>query len=217
MLRKAATIAVLSSLAGGLAILPAAAQNTPGGGGGIAGSGFSPPVQGVAPKRNPTEQAPPGLPGARPNQAAAPPSQIPLDVPPTEALFDAINRGDIASARDALNRGADIYGHNVLGMTPLDLSIDLSRNDITFLLMSMRSQVAGSEPARTGPPVPPGGKSRTSQKALQAKAAPETGRSVPRRPPVDTASSAPDVHYASIPATPAPQAGFLGFGVAATP
>jgi hypothetical protein len=60
------------------------------------------------------------------------------DLPPTEALFDAINRGDMLSARDAVNRGADINGRNVLGMTPLDLSIDLGRNEITFLLLSLR-------------------------------------------------------------------------------
>ena len=32
------------------------------------------------------------------------------DLQPTDALFDAINRGDIAAARDALNRGADLNG-----------------------------------------------------------------------------------------------------------
>ena len=57
---------------------------------------------------------------------------------PTEALFDAINRGDIGTARDAISRGADLHGHNVLGMTPLELSVDLGRNDISFMLLSMR-------------------------------------------------------------------------------
>ena len=58
---------------------------------------------------------------------------------PTDALFDAINRGDIATARDAISRGADLQGQNILGMTPLELSIDLGRNDISFLLLSMRA------------------------------------------------------------------------------
>ena len=60
------------------------------------------------------------------------------DLPPTDALFDAVNRGDIVTARDAIGRGADLTAHNVLGMTPLDLSVDLGRNDITFLLLSLR-------------------------------------------------------------------------------
>jgi ankyrin repeat protein len=64
-------------------------------------------------------------------------------MPPTDALFDAINRGDIAAARDALNRGADLNGVNVLGMTPMELSVDLGRNDISFLLLSMRGEDGG--------------------------------------------------------------------------
>jgi hypothetical protein len=77
---------------------------------------------------------------------------------PTEALFDAINRGDIATARDAISRGADLHGHNVLGMTPLELSVDLGRNDISFMLLSMRAAddgrpaQASATPATTKPP-----------------------------------------------------------------
>jgi len=85
-------------------------------------------------------------------RAAAPPSALPgaesseqesghanLDLNPTAALFDAINRGSLGAAKEALNRGADMNGKNVLDQTPLDMSIDLSRNDITFLLLSMRT------------------------------------------------------------------------------
>ena len=39
---------------------------------------------------------------------------------------------------DAISRGADLRGHNLLGMTPIELSIDLGRNDISFMLLSMR-------------------------------------------------------------------------------
>ena len=70
---------------------------------------------------------------------------------PTDALFDAINRGDIAAARDAVSRGADLGGRNLLGMTPLDLSIDLARKDITFMLLSMRG---GDSAPNRGPPTP---------------------------------------------------------------
>lgn len=83
---------------------------------------------------------------------AAPPSALPgaesqedetghasRDLNPTSALFDAINRGSLNAAKEALNRGADMQAHNVLDQTPLDMSIDLNRNDITFLLLSMRT------------------------------------------------------------------------------
>jgi hypothetical protein len=208
MLRTACLAALLPVLA----CLPAHAQGV--GSGGIAGSGFAPPVQGTGPKSNRPEQAPPGLPGARPADAAAP-ALIPLDVPPTEALFDAINRGDLAAARDALNRGADLNGRNVLGMTPIDLSIDLSRNDITFLLLSLRGEaaVSGPPPNAAEAAVP-----RSGKKITAARLAPRHGATSP----VATASavvavSAPAVRYASVPATPDPSRGFLGFGSAATP
>ena len=91
---------------------------------------------------------PVALPGAAPKQQAiAPPTQVPTLMSPTDELFDAINRGDVATVRDALNRGADLSAPNQLGLTPLDLSIDLGRNDISFLLLSMR----GAAPAPTGP------------------------------------------------------------------
>ncbi len=37
-----------------------------------------------------------------------------------------------------MGRGANIYAHNILDQTPLDLAIDLNRKDIIFLLLSMR-------------------------------------------------------------------------------
>ena len=82
---------------------------------------------------------PPALPGAVPSDPDAPTSHAPLDVNPTTALFDAIDRGDLTAAKDALSRGAELQATNVLGQTPIDMSIDLSRNDITFLLLSMRN------------------------------------------------------------------------------
>ncbi|GEN14134.1 hypothetical protein NCH01_05650 [Neoasaia chiangmaiensis] len=85
-------------------------------------------------------------------KAAAPPTALPgaesqeqenghanADLNPTAALFDAINRGSLGAAKEALNRGADMSGKNVLDQTPLDMAIDLNRNDITFLLLSMRT------------------------------------------------------------------------------
>lgn len=78
--------------------------------------------------------------------------RIGKDVEPTSALFEAINRGSVAAAKDAVNRGADLGGHNILGQTPLEMSIDLNRNPITFLLLSLRTSDdrVGSDYANQG-------------------------------------------------------------------
>ena len=111
-------------------------------------SGGGPTGLGAATQRNiraanktPSAPAlPPVLPGTKGASVAAAPTQMPSDMSPTEGLFDAINRGDLPAARDAVNRGANLNGRNVLGLSPLDLSVDLGRNDISFMLLSMRGE-----------------------------------------------------------------------------
>ena len=99
-------------------------------------------------KRNPTAKPeapqPAAVPGTRVSPEAAAPTRSAAEMSPTEALFDAINRGDSPAARDAVNRGANLGAHNAIGLTPLELSVDLGRNDISFLLLSMRGDDAGS-------------------------------------------------------------------------
>jgi hypothetical protein len=162
----------------------------------------------------PPEPPPEAIPGAKPREAAAPATKPAGDMQPTDALFDAINRGDIASARDALSRGADLNGVNILGMTPMELSVDLGRNDISFLLLSMRgedsgrgsralgrdapSPVASGKTARAGKPAGPG-------KAVPIKAAQAANTIIPARP-----LATPKL-FANDGGTPLPNAGFLGF------
>lgn len=158
-------------------------------------------------KRPPAKAAlPPGLPGAALNKDRVTPSDhIAGDLPPTEALFDAINRGDIVSARDALGRGADFNARNVLGLTPLDESIDLSRNDITFLLLSLRG--GSSTPELNPATVAVAGK--------PAPAAAKKSQAAPPRPIVQRAPPRPVAQIQPHPGnggTPNPQNGFLGFG-----
>ena len=144
---------------------------------------------------------PPALPGAASSGSAAPPTRAPLDMEPTEALFDAINRGDIGSARDALSRGADLRGHNILSMTPLELSVDLGRNDISFLLLSMRA-------ADEGRPAQAAGAKSAAAKQQQKPAR------VASQPPARVAAPAPSQTarlYSGDGGTPNPSAGFLGF------
>jgi ankyrin repeat protein len=168
----------------------------------------------MAPKHR---ELPPALPGAAPSGNVAPATQVPSDMSPNAALFDAINRGDIAAARDALSRGAELHARNVLGLTPMELSVDLGRNDISFLLLSYRGEAgSGATPA-----------------SATAKAAASAGTAAKGAPkpvhPIRTAERAPIRHiaadspadpsvapqaprlFANDGGTPVPNAGFLGF------
>lgn len=183
--------------------------------------GSKPPV-GTA-QQAPKEAPPPALPGSRAEpMQAAPASKATLDMPPTEALFDAINRGDLASAKDAISRGADTNGHNVLGLTPLDLAIDMGRNEITFILLSLRSPETPAVPDRasTG--------RLTAIKSPARTARRDSHRQVAQRGPAPqqvlvrpagytmtgtrTAKAEAPRRFAGDGGTPNPGAGFLGFG-----
>ena len=133
---------------------------------------------------------------------------------PTDALFDAINRGDIAAARDALNRGADLNGVNILGMTPMELSVDLGRNDISFLLLSMRGEDSGRGSRAVGRDTAPptlagksaqGAKPDSVAKAGSGKVVRAANTIIPVKP------VAKPKLFANDGGTPLPNAGFLGF------
>ena len=101
---------------------------------------------------------PPGLPGLQYRRA---PEPIPADpnqnLSPNAALFDAINRGDLPAAREAVGRGADVESRNVLGLTPVDAAVDQGRNEIMFFLLSVRagSRVAPQPPEAAAAAAPP--------------------------------------------------------------
>lgn len=187
--RIAGAVALLA-----LAPLPAAAQLAPGG-----GAAAAPLFQGGHPKGSGAKPPPAALPGARGGKALAPAAADVAAMNPTQALFDAINRDDQAQARDALGRGADLRARDALGMTPLQLSIDLGRNDITFLLLSMRHAEASgpAAAAQTG--------AATRPAALLAPARPMPRRRAAPKP----VAAAPVVAAGG--GAPVPGAGFLGF------
>nr|WP_294511283.1 hypothetical protein [uncultured Rhodopila sp.] len=188
----------------GVVSVSAALAQMPASGPGVSSIGKRTATQGAAEK--PPEAAPDVLPGARARAPAAPASRPTADMPPTEALFDAINRGDIGSARDALTRGADLDGVNVLGMTPMELSVDLGRNDISFLLLSMRGEDAGRGSRAMAHKTP----DATPSKKLAREAKPKPG--IARGPaPVAVKPIATPKLFANDGGTPLPSAGFLGF------
>ena len=148
------------------------------------------------------------LPGATPGRGVTPADKSVADLAPNDALFDAINRGDIGEARDAVNRGADINAENVLGMRPLELSVDLSRNDITFYLLSLRGATAGALSAKAAAAAakqaPAAATPLKVTRVADRSATPKSGsaNAVPRPYAISSAD----------PGRPDPEAGFLGFG-----
>ena len=149
----------------------------------------------------PTAAEPAALPGTRPNTGPTPLTKPPSEMGPTEALFDAVNRGDAGAARDAMARGADLNGHNILGLTALELAVDLGQNEIAFLLLSLRD----AEPTfRAGRPA-----------AHTAATPPAAARRPTPAAPARTASATSATQqrqYQSDGGAPVPNAGFLGFG-----
>jgi hypothetical protein len=97
----------------------------------------------------------PGLPGLMGRQNIAP---IPAEVPPAsmnpnDALFDGINRGDMATVRDAVARGADVGARNALGLTALESAVDQARSEIMFYLLSVRGAATNAgAPDQAAPP-----------------------------------------------------------------
>jgi hypothetical protein len=155
--------------------------------------------------QQPTAKLPPALPGAAARRGTpAPAQQVPSDMSPNDALFDAINRGDVATARDALSRGAQLDAHNVLGMTPMELAVDLGRNDIAFLLLSMRN--GGEQPSKAAAAPAPAGPAPAPAKPPVRKAA--QARPAPVAPPAPPQQARLFAHDGG---TPVPSLGFLGF------
>ncbi len=177
--------------------------------GAIQTPGFKPGM-GAKPDKSLRETAPPALPGSRAEPTAVIPAErVATDMPPTEALFDSVNRGDLAGVRDAVSRGADLQGTNVLGLTPLELSVDLGRNEISFLLLSLRSgggysaaRVAEA-PAESKPPT-------RAERLATARAERARRAQVAARPVTSAAPLAPRL-FAGNGGVPIAQAGFLGF------
>ncbi len=188
----------------GFAAHQAVAQSAPQSSGGSSPSGTmqAPPLQ---PKSNDNQVLPPALPGAGDQSLNTAPSVAkPQTGDPTVQLFTAINANNYNSAQDAISRGADLNGQNALGETPIDLSVSLNRNSITFMLLGARND-SGDDPDATGPTsaVPA---TKYSSKSAHGKTLAKTQAAVPIKL-IENPNAAPGNN----PGTPNAQAGFLGF------
>ncbi len=200
-------LAVLASLA----LLPreAQAQRYTGG---RPGQALGPASGTLDSSRRPPPTALPGM-TARGNIEPIP-ADPNANLAPTPALFDAINRGDLFAARDAVARGADPDATNVLGLTPLDTAVDQGRNDIMFFLLSVRgarptggpneatATAFRSQPAVPQAPARPGRPPRTPSDASSTVAA--------VRAPVEVVPGGPRL-WAGDGGAAKPEIGFLGF------
>jgi hypothetical protein len=204
---------------------------------GAQGVGRNAPPPSAGPASRPP---PPALPGLAGRRAAEPiPAETPpINLSPNDALFDAVNRGDMAAARDAMARGADLNARNQLGLTPVDAAVDQGRHEIVFFLLSARGSagsgptMAPSEPAP--PPAARRGRAGREAPGRNAGAGPEPAPAP--LPPVEAAPARPtgplsDPPRGGLPATtgsssaapvraqlfagdggaPRPEIGFLGF------
>ena len=150
-------------------------------------------------------ELPPALPGvaARRGQAPIPAETPPASLNPNDALFDGINRGDIATVRDAIGRGADVNARNALGLTAVDSAVDQGRPEIMFYVLSVRGMAgnAAPPPERTGrePRLPPAARVRTPPPGREAPVQPATV--TPRLPQL----------WQSNGGAAQPAIGFLGF------
>ncbi|MDN3567818.1 ankyrin repeat domain-containing protein [Paeniroseomonas aquatica] len=199
MRRIAPTVPPLALLAALLLPVPEAAAQFRGGGGGGMGP---PPTDGAA-----TRPPPAALPGLQYRQAPAPiPADPTQNLSPNAALFDAINRGDLPAAREAVGRGADIEARNVLGLTAVDAAVDQGRNEIMFFGISARGSSRRGPPpaAEPEPPAPPPGR-------RNAAARPATGPQAERSLPAAPHQVANPRLWAGDGGAPQPQIGFLGF------
>ncbi|KAA2213439.1 ankyrin repeat domain-containing protein [Teichococcus oryzae] len=146
----------------------------------------------------------PALPGLAARRTPAPiPAEPGQNLGPNDALFDAIDRGDLGAARDAMARGADLNARNALGLTPLESSVDQSRSEITFFLLSNRPMVVGA------PPPAPASSAAARNVPLAAPSPqmmPGRAAAAPRPAPQAVAPA-----RAADGGTPRPDKGFLGF------
>ncbi|MGI4745468.1 MAG: hypothetical protein ACRYGI_11840 [Janthinobacterium lividum] len=182
----------------------------PGGGGGADSDREAADQQAQAAAKEAARLAapPPAIPGAVTDEATATSGHASADMEPTAALFDAINRGDMTASKEALGRGADLNGKNVLGQSPLEMSIDLNRNDITFVLLSMRNTENGAPVAsiQTASVSEAGSGDGTVDHAGNAHLKIKGNRNR-----LAAGSSSKPLRYAADGGAPKPEIGFLGF------
>ncbi len=211
MMKRVSIAILMGALLGGAPMIGVADAQMPTPGAPTIGPTMHPPSDQQAPP-------PPALPGAAgADQISA--SSVAIDNEnPTKVLFSAINHGNYAEARAAVSRGADLRAKNALDETPIQLSVELGRNDITFMLLSVLHENGGVSTAASPALTPAAHRITAHQLANQARAkraasrlhnvAPISVRRTNNGPGFTTIAPAPSNPTGEA----APSKGFLGFG-----
>ena len=182
----------------GLAAQSAFAQSAPGSGGTSPTGAIAAPQ--LQPKGTADAPLPPAVPGA--GDQNLPTSQSVANQQsgdPTAELFTAINGNKYGLAQDAISRGADLNAQNSLGETPIDLSVALNRNSITFMLLAARNDSGDDSSADSAGAA--AGSSMPQHSAPNAKPRPVPVKLIERPTPAASENTG----------TPDSSAGFLGF------
>jgi hypothetical protein len=204
MMKRVSIVILMGALLGGASLIGVADAQMPTPGAPTIGPTMHPPSdQQAAP--------PPALPGAvGADQITA--SSVAIDNEnPTKVLFSAINQGNYAEARAAVSRGADLRAKNTLDETPIQLSVELGRNDITFMLLSVLHENRG---VSTGVSLPINAAARLpTPHGHSIRRVTQGPASMPSRHPDDAPGLTMTAPARSNPAgIAAPSKGFLGFG-----
>jgi hypothetical protein len=191
-MKKLCTFVTTLGLAAGFGLAPAFAQMSP------AGDMQAPKIQ---PQSNPETPLPAAIPGAgNPNLPTSQSVAKQQSGDPTAELFTAINANDYNSAQDAISRGADLNAQNSLGESPIDLSVALNRNSITFMLLAARND-SGDDSTANSASAAPVGTAAMPRHSLSGKSS-----AVPVKM-IENPATVPGNN----PGTPNSNAGFLGF------
>ncbi|MCB2102093.1 MAG: ankyrin repeat domain-containing protein, partial [Rhodobacterales bacterium] len=70
---------------------------------------------------------------------------------PTRALFQAVEAGDAAAVRRALDAGADVTARDASGRTVAQIARHLGRRDVVAALSGARPPESSGPPASSGP------------------------------------------------------------------
>jgi hypothetical protein len=173
------------------------------------------PTGPLLPEQRGTAARPPpaALPGLATRRAPPP---IPRDegtanLSPSAALFDAINRGDLAAAREAMARGAELEARNALGLTPIDAAVDQGRNEIAFYLLSARGQARVVGPPEGTPDREPTAAERRRAEQQRRAAELAAGRAALATARGQSEAALRPRLFANDGGAPQPDVGFLGF------
>ncbi|MEQ8664284.1 MAG: hypothetical protein RIC16_01035 [Rhodospirillales bacterium] len=110
---------------------------------------------------------------------------------PTQALFGAIEAGDLVAVQQAVLDGADLRATDDTGKNPAALAEELGHFTITHFLLAYSALEAPPDPAGSAPPATASQSAPTTAERATDRGAGETGQGLPEEPLVEEIVSPP--------------------------